>query len=130
MVIYLRNEEASKRYTTDFICRLLEEESRGLFEVRSSILGHLQRGGAPTAFDRIIATRMGSQAAFQLSKLIQKRSSDIQVLGLEGGSVEAFDFEQAMEQLEPETDRPRGQWFLDMVPIAETLAKRAPTCEI
>jgi len=30
--------------------------------VRVSILGHLQRGGSPTAFDRIIASRMGSAA--------------------------------------------------------------------
>ena len=29
------------------------------FDVRVSILGHLQRGGSPTAQDRILATRMG-----------------------------------------------------------------------
>jgi 6-phosphofructokinase 1 len=27
------------------------------------ILGHLQRGGTPTAFDRVLATRMGIRAA-------------------------------------------------------------------
>lgn len=32
------------------------------FEVRVSILGHLQRGGSPTAQDRILATRMGIAA--------------------------------------------------------------------
>ncbi|MDR2470424.1 MAG: 6-phosphofructokinase [Tannerella sp.] len=32
------------------------------FEVRVSILGHLQRGGSPTAQDRILATRMGAAA--------------------------------------------------------------------
>ena len=32
------------------------------FEVRVSILGHLQRGGSPTAQDRILATRMGVAA--------------------------------------------------------------------
>ena len=32
------------------------------FDVRVSILGHLQRGGAPTAQDRILATRMGVAA--------------------------------------------------------------------
>ncbi len=31
-------------------------------DVRVSILGHLQRGGSPTAFDRILASRMGSAA--------------------------------------------------------------------
>ena len=32
------------------------------YDVRVSILGHLQRGGSPTAFDRIIASRMGAAA--------------------------------------------------------------------
>lgn len=33
-----------------------------LFDVRVSILGHLQRGGSPTAQDRILSTRMGAAA--------------------------------------------------------------------
>ncbi len=32
------------------------------FDIRVSILGHIQRGGSPTAFDRIIASRMGVAA--------------------------------------------------------------------
>jgi 6-phosphofructokinase 1 len=32
------------------------------FEVRITILGHIQRGGSPTAFDRLLATRMGVKA--------------------------------------------------------------------
>jgi 6-phosphofructokinase 1 len=32
------------------------------FDLRHSILGHIQRGGKPSAFDRIIATRMGAWA--------------------------------------------------------------------
>ena len=31
-------------------------------ETRSVVLGHLQRGGAPTSFDRILATRFGARA--------------------------------------------------------------------
>lgn len=130
MVIYLRNEAASRHYTTDFIRRLLEEESHGLFEVRTAILGHLQRGGAPTAFDRILASRMGSQAAFQMSELIRDRSSAIQVLGLQGRGVEVIDFDQAMTQLDAAAGRPTREWFLDLIPTAETLAKRVPTCTL
>jgi 6-phosphofructokinase 1 len=36
------------------------------FDIRMTILGHVQRGGTPTAFDRILATRMASEAARQL----------------------------------------------------------------
>ena len=32
------------------------------YDVRVSILGHLQRGGKPTAYDRILASRMGVAA--------------------------------------------------------------------
>ena len=37
-------------------------EARGEFEVRTTVLGHLQRGGSPTAHDRIWATRVGAGA--------------------------------------------------------------------
>src|SRR3972149_5226653 len=46
------------------ISRVLEgliQENTGL-EARSVILGHLQRGGPPTAFDRILAMRLGTKA--------------------------------------------------------------------
>jgi 6-phosphofructokinase 1 len=32
------------------------------YELRHSVLGHIQRGGGPSAFDRILATRMGAMA--------------------------------------------------------------------
>jgi len=39
-----------------------EIESRTGFETRVTILGHVQRGGTPTAFDRVLATRFGVAA--------------------------------------------------------------------
>ena len=33
------------------------------YELRITILGHVQRGGSPTVFDRLLATRLGSEAA-------------------------------------------------------------------
>ncbi len=38
------------------------------FEVRTTILGHIQRGGSPTAYDRILATRLGAAASIALHK--------------------------------------------------------------
>lgn len=38
------------------------------FELRVTILGHVQRGGAPTAFDRLLASRLGAAAAHLLSE--------------------------------------------------------------
>jgi phosphofructokinase-like protein len=39
-----------------------EIEARTGFETRATILGHIQRGGTPTAFDRVLATRFGVAA--------------------------------------------------------------------
>ena len=39
-----------------------EIESRTGFETRAVVLGHIQRGGTPTAFDRVLATRLGVAA--------------------------------------------------------------------
>lgn len=45
---------------TDFI-----KKNTG-FEVRNLVLGHMQRGGSPTAFDRVLALRLGAYAANRL----------------------------------------------------------------
>src|ERR1700733_950736 len=39
-----------------------EIETRTGFETRATVLGHVQRGGSPTAFDRVLATRLGLAA--------------------------------------------------------------------
>ena len=39
-----------------------EIEERTGFETRTTVLGHTQRGGSPTAFDRVLATRFGVAA--------------------------------------------------------------------
>lgn len=43
-----------------FVAAKIEEH--GGFEVRTTVLGHLQRGGSPTAHDRVFATRVGAAA--------------------------------------------------------------------
>jgi ATP-dependent phosphofructokinase / diphosphate-dependent phosphofructokinase len=46
------------------IGQLLEREieERTGYETRTTVLGHVQRGGTPTAFDRVLATRLGAAA--------------------------------------------------------------------
>jgi len=52
--------EGAKHKITD-VAKFLETHNVG-FEVRITILGHIQRGGSPTAYDRLLATRMGVKA--------------------------------------------------------------------
>jgi len=39
-----------------------EIEKKTGYETRVSVLGHIQRGGSPTAFDRVLGTRFGVKA--------------------------------------------------------------------
>lgn len=44
----------------DIVAKLIEKDTG--YETRSMTLGHIQRGGSPTAFDRVLATRFGVRA--------------------------------------------------------------------
>lgn len=51
------------RYDAAAIATLFREHQEPLaFEMRATILGHVQRGGVPTAFDRLLATHLGTAA--------------------------------------------------------------------
>ncbi len=47
------------------VAHVLRQQLQGLVdcEVKATVLGHLQRGGSPTPFDRVLATQFGTQAA-------------------------------------------------------------------
>jgi 6-phosphofructokinase 1 len=50
-----------ERGVGDYLAREIEERTG--IETRSAVLGHIQRGGPPTVFDRVLATRLGIKAA-------------------------------------------------------------------
>ncbi|MCD4686394.1 MAG: 6-phosphofructokinase [Anaerolineae bacterium] len=50
--------ETAQTHSTEHLTRQLEERTR--LESRVTILGHVQRGGTPSAADRLLATRLGS----------------------------------------------------------------------
>jgi len=52
-------------YKVTELAEYLDRQEVG-FEIRITILGHTQRGGGPTAFDRLLATRMGVEAVQRL----------------------------------------------------------------
>lgn len=56
-------------YEADRLMKYFNEHSEKLgFSVRATTLGHVQRGGAPGAYDRILATRLGAGAVDFLAK--------------------------------------------------------------
>lgn len=65
-----------------------EIQSRTGLETRHTVLGHIQRGGAPTAFDRVLGTRFGVAAidavhAGEAGKMVALRGTDIKLVPLE-----------------------------------------------
>ncbi|MEL7568169.1 MAG: ATP-dependent 6-phosphofructokinase [Dehalobacterium sp.] len=63
-------------------------------ETRVTVLGHLQRGGSPTAFDRILATRYGSAAVHALA-----REESAVMVCLKGQEVTTVPLQEAVKQL-------------------------------
>lgn len=60
-------------------------------ETRATILGHVQRGGAPTLRDRVVASRMGYHAVELLEKGIGNR-----VVAMKGEQIVDFDITEAL----------------------------------
>lgn len=56
-------------HRADALAAHFREHQRELgFDLRVTSLGHVQRGGAPTAFDRVLAARLGAEAVERLSR--------------------------------------------------------------
>ncbi|GAB4480400.1 MAG: 6-phosphofructokinase [Anaerolineae bacterium] len=60
--------EGANYNATALIEYFKKHEARLGFELRATILGHLQRGGTPGAFDRTLATRLGAAAVEQIAQ--------------------------------------------------------------
>ena len=69
-------------------------ENRMDIETRVTVLGHLQRGGTPTAFDRWLATRFGVKAVQLL-----KEGEFGRMVSLRGTKVESVPIKEAVKNL-------------------------------
>lgn len=68
------------------------EQNMTEYEVRVSVLGHMQRGGSPTCFDRVLASRMGVKA---VESLIENKTNFM--VGLLDDKIALTPFEQAIK---------------------------------
>ena len=110
----VRNELANEHYTTDVIARLLEEEGHDAFDVRTCVLGHLQQGGSPTPFDRLLATRLVSNGLELFADQFAAGATDSFFLGMVESKLQAFPMESMMTQMDKDFRRPKQQWWLDL----------------
>lgn len=81
-------EGAASAYT---VARHLEY--RIGYETRITILGHIQRGGSPTAFDRLLASRMGVAAVEALM-----RGESSVMTALQGGKITTVKLDEVLKE--------------------------------
>jgi 6-phosphofructokinase 1 len=62
------------------------------YDARVSVLGHLQRGGSPSCFDRVLASRMGVKA---VDFLLENKSN--MMVGLKDGEIALTPLEKAIK---------------------------------
>ena len=68
------------------------EKNLPYYDVRVSVLGHMQRGGSPTCFDRVLASRMG---VFAVESLLAGKSN--MMVGLKNEEMILSPFEKAIK---------------------------------
>jgi 6-phosphofructokinase 1 len=78
------------------------------YDVRVSILGHLQRGGSPTAQDRILASRMGIAAI----QAIQENQRNV-MIGIRENEIDYVPFKKAIKK-----DREISEELLEVLRIS------------
>ncbi|MFD2539540.1 6-phosphofructokinase [Sphingobacterium chuzhouense] len=80
------------------------------YDTKVSILGHLQRGGAPSSADRVLATRMGYSAVNELLK-----GNTRATIGIRGSEMVTTPLEEALSKKELKLNQ-------DLVEIAKIMA--------
>ena len=84
------------------LARQVEEEFPK-YEIRVSVLGHMQRGGSPSCFDRVLATKMGVRA---VESLINGDSG--KMIGIDNGKIISTSLKKAIKgetKIDPELIR-------------------------
>ena len=103
-----QNQERRRFGSVGEILAHLIEDNTG-YETRVSVLGHIQRGGSPTAFDRILSTRFGVKAV----ELVQENKFG-KMVSLRDNKIRFVDIEEAVSE--------RKTVDMDLVAIAEVFS--------
>ncbi len=121
--LLIRNELANEVYDTEFMASLFEEEGGDLFDVRQAILGHMQQGGDPTPFDRILATRFAAKSIDYLEQQILTDEYVSACIGQIGGEIQFTDLFDVPRLLDYKHARPKVQWWMALRHIASVMAQ-------
>lgn len=125
----IRSEWAHKTYDTSFMCSLFAEEGEGLFDVRKAVLGHIQQGGDPTPFDRIMGVRLALRCIDYLEGQAASKAPKSACIGLLGTRVQFTEFADMMRDMDMAHMRSKSAWWMAVRPTARILALPGPAPE-
>ena len=114
LYLVIRNERASKNYTLDVLAKIFSQEGHGLYDVRHAAIGHLQQGGDPSAFDRIMATKLVAHALDLLAEQLGAGTYHSSYVGLTGGRISHHRLERMNDELDLASRRPLHQWWMGL----------------
>ncbi|XP_055345666.1 ATP-dependent 6-phosphofructokinase-like [Paramacrobiotus metropolitanus] len=87
-------DRAGKPITSDQVMKVIVDRLKQ--DTRVTVLGHVQRGGTASAFDRILGTRMGAEAVFAL--MDAKPETEACVISIEGNQTVRVPLMQCVER--------------------------------
>jgi 6-phosphofructokinase 1 len=119
MGLVLKSENANHIYTTPFISALYEEDGGDIFDVRQTILGHVQQGGNPSCFDRSMATKMACKSIEFLVASVEGGRNDVVSIGLHGGHLDYRNLEDLEKLMDLQYERPKEQWWMKLEEIID-----------
>uniref|UniRef100_A0A3Q3GW94 6-phosphofructokinase n=1 Tax=Labrus bergylta TaxID=56723 RepID=A0A3Q3GW94_9LABR len=128
---------SNKPISTDYIKNLVVK-CLG-FDTRVTILGHVQRGGTPSAFDRILASRMGVEAVLALLETTANTPACVVSLcGNQSVRLPLMECVQMTQEVQKAMDEKRfeeavklrGRSFENNLRTYKLLAHRKPECEL
>lgn len=124
LFLAVRNEMASEAYTTEFMGRMLEGASKGAYDVRTHIVGHVQQGAEPTPADRLLATRMVDEALGVLAAEFDSPHPHSWYVGIQDSKIKPHPLGYMMDSMDADHRRPLEQWWLKLRDVGATMAEQ------
>lgn len=131
--IVLISDGTSKTYTCNFICHVFQEYLEGALDIKPIVLGHLQQGGVPSPFDRLLATLITNEAIEWIEESMEKcKRYDIEsfpisefssVTGSDNSTCRVTNIYDVIDQADMKARRPKVSWWINLYNLISSLNK-------
>lgn len=141
--VIIRNENCSKVYSTEFLSKIIEEESNGAFDSRWLVLGHLQQGASPSPLDRLRGVKLGIVAVDYIEMLLSpdlnegssiagldsgvstpmSQSKNLLVVGVKGPKVVFSPIDFLLSESDFSLRVQKNPWWMRLYPLISMLSR-------